>query len=1713
MPKLSKHISEEHSIPVDIAQQLANQIDEDYQNKMSTNQEKLLEDSIICSSSSTSSMPATTSSVPSNKEDENNIPSTSFNYLLKQQSEENIFSYKCNQCLNNIAFRTEEQLNAHSLCHSPARFKLKRKIGGNEKQKIFNKCDVCLDCFDTNEALLEHFNSEKHLQKAAEKTLGGGMEEDEIVRSRLNSNQFSSTCSTSRTPSKSSTSKQYSNSRRNSANSSNNKYLPYVCNICSLSFGQPGTLDTHLRSTAHAQRIVKLNELVKSGEINPQVPVFEQPEPHPPQRSIGELLREKKKQQKMGKLTAIPTQQQPSIPSTSTTSEQNNNILDWWRNNLSEQSTNNNSNIINNFMSQIFNNDSQQKQQNDVDSFCAVQMAQIAQMMLSAQMTAAAQMASLNSENGRNGLLDLLGIKNEEETIINKEVDDNQELNKSVSPYEEPRAKKPKNERKSSEKPGNNEIKKNSQINDNSDQNGSFNQNNNYGDFASVLRALTCSSANFAGSEQSTTTNLLDTSSSDPLSSQFPSNQITSTDDPTAFLMATMAAAATQNGGGNNNNNSQTTTTNNNNNQQTNSGNQSPSTQQKRARTRIGDDHVKILRQYFDINNSPSEEQIKEMAQRTNLAEKVIKHWFRNTLFKERQRDKDSPYNFSIPPQMSIDLATYHKTGEAKIVPLIKQEKEENESMGEEDIIRNDEENSKIIENYQNEMKDYSDQELDEQEMSEDREGEDGEEEENILIEQKVEENNEEQKNLKKKNKKLFLNKTVEGNETKLNLNEQFKSIESVAADLLASIGRQQIQNNSLGDEGRNNCGIEFSQENQQLLSPSLLNGTSLNFDTAGQFAQLMFSSAAAAAAAAAGIPSSFSSFNLFNPFVSNNSVDSNINILQQPSATTTQQQVDIISQLINSSSSTQQTITTNSSSIPSCSSSTSINSITQIMQQQQSTTTTPNNSTTTTTNIVMPGGGSSGRRANRTRFTDFQLRTMQDFFDKQAYPKDDDLEMLSKKLGLSPRVIVVWFQNARQKARKVFEQQPHLMAHPSIIEQITTAEGRFTRTPSSTNFQCKVCGQVFQRYLELIQHQQRICCSVKLEEQQNNEGGDFNVSDILNGKITKNENLEENGIEEEENKHLFLQQQSSNIEGSSQEMLLFNQLLAAAGCSQQQINQMKIDVPSSNNVSTNDTSTECQCPLCGLQFNCNDKLAKHISENHFSSSSSSTNFFNLKEENNEKQQNPLDLTINRFNGYKTEEEIEEEIEEENERQNNNDSRGRGGYFVSNDPSLSPTNFNNEGGGGGNNESLLLNESSLAAALLLPSLFGGQKRIINDGINQRQRPQSQSNNSKRFRTHLTPMQVFVMKSLFHDYKTPSMQECDSLGRRIGLTKRVVQVWFQNTRAKERKAGSSSGSAEPEELIPCCGSSIYCQLCDMPFGNNLNNNNNCQLLQEHIFTENHIEKVKEKCSQLKTTIRGCSVSIGGDEQQNLSFLDEKREGEDNFDEEKIGENCDWNNELLIDDGGGGGENKKRNNQSSSSSLSPQQQIGQSLTAAAQLPYYALAAAAAGGIGGMPMNGLLPPLLYDPLLFGTPVSALKVPESVSQQIITDMSSGKGQSCFTQDGLEINKLESKLADNFGFLSSVDLEVGWGCQNCNNVFQQPELLQNHWKLICPAGEDIGAFKLIQTHYQCNPCQKKFGTQDDFCDHCLSVEHKTNCRAKKRKQIIFHGHFLVSCK
>lgn len=84
--------------------------------------------------------------------------------------------------------------------------------------------------------------------------------------------------------------------------------------------------------------------------------------------------------------------------------------------------------------------------------------------------------------------------------------------------------------------------------------------------------------------------------------------------------------------------------------------------QGKRTRTRISEEQLAILRKHFDINSLPSDEEINKMSATSGLPHKVIKHWFRNTLFKERQRDKDSPYNFNNPPTIALEESREEET-------------------------------------------------------------------------------------------------------------------------------------------------------------------------------------------------------------------------------------------------------------------------------------------------------------------------------------------------------------------------------------------------------------------------------------------------------------------------------------------------------------------------------------------------------------------------------------------------------------------------------------------------------------------------------------------------------------------------------------------------------------------------------------------------------------------------------------------------------------------------------------------------------------------------------------------------------------------------------------------------------------------------------------------------------------------------------------------
>ena len=379
---------------------------------------------------------------------------------------------------------------------------------------------------------------------------------------------------------------------------------------------------------------------------------------------------------------------------------------------------------------------------------------------------------------------------------------------------------------------------------------------------------------------------------------------------------------------------------------------QQPPEQVKRARTRITDDQLKVLRSNFDINNSPTEAAINTMAQQTGLPPKVIKHWFRNTLFKERQRNKDSPYNFNNPPSTMLNLEEYEKTGDPKVTVM---KPEEGTECG------NSSNDGKTEEETHNPT-------------------------------------NKEQEVILQPSSSISTPSSTP--EIRVRNDEELKERDHDSfAKEMNSVEKAYLQNSMPNRRGPPNL-IPLSGDDTPPTSNSL---------------NPVLSS-----------PSSGSGF-LPHPLVPNFYPPcSSPGLIPPPGR------------------------------LPEL-----FNPLANMMSNEQS----------FREQTPPPMGGSQlgqGKRANRTRFTDYQIKVLQEFFENNAYPKDDDLEYLSKLLSLSPRVIVVWFQNARQKARKIYENQPPLDPHDE-------GAGRFTRTPG-LNYQCKKCLLVFQRYYELIRHQKQHC-------------------------------------------------------------------------------------------------------------------------------------------------------------------------------------------------------------------------------------------------------------------------------------------------------------------------------------------------------------------------------------------------------------------------------------------------------------------------------------------------------------------------------------------------------------------------------------------------------------------------------------------------------------
>ena len=346
------------------------------------------------------------------------------------------------------------------------------------------------------------------------------------------------------------------------------------------------------------------------------------------------------------------------------------------------------------------------------------------------------------------------------------------------------------------------------------------------------------------------------------------------------------------------------------------------------------------------------------------------------------------------------------------------------------------------------------------------------------------------------------------------------------------------------------------------------------------------------------------------------------------------------------------------------------------------------------------------GKRANRTRFTDYQIKVLQEYFEQNAYPKDDDLENLSKMLNLSPRVIVVWFQNARQKARKNYENQP--------AGETFEDGSKFTRTPG-LNYQCKKCFTVFQRYYELIKHQRTHC-----------------FKDDQRGRDTSH------------NRSATSQEEESDSNG---DLSMDTKVSTTSEASSPRA------APATTTTSSTTSSMEYKCEKCSVGF---------------------PRFELWKEHQAVHQSSPGPKLLSPFAPTSAFGMLQNIAQQQREQQQQEQQQLQ--------PQPLPV-----------KQEPAPHRDDMESSPLKRRSFCEE-----DDEEREDQPRD-----KRMRTTILPEQLDYLYQKYQLDCNPSRKQLENIATEVGLKKRVVQVWFQNTRARERKGQYRAHQQIIHKRCPFC----------------------------------------------------------------------------------------------------------------------------------------------------------------------------------------------------------------------------------------------------------------------------------------------------------------------
>ncbi|CAF1170288.1 unnamed protein product [Adineta ricciae] len=983
----------------------------------------------------------------------------------------------------------------------------------------------------------------------------------------------------------------------------------------------------------------------------------------------------------------------------------------------------------------------------------------------------------------------------------------------------------------------------------------------------------------------------------------------------------------------------------------------------KRQRTRITDEQLRILREYFNLNNSPSDEQILLMSQKSQLTTKVIKHWFRNTLFKERQKNKDSPYNFSNPPLTSnqFDLDEYQKTGTIVKRSANDSDYSDNDftSNDEQDLLSDiDDFNQQTFKLQQQQYQQQTPTQTQQQQQQTSRRANRTRfSDQQLRLLQDAFEANPYPKDddLEILSQKLKLNSRVIVVWFQNARQKARKSYENNQND---SNVDQQIQPNQLQQQQQQQQDEELILKQEKDEGYSCKNCSKLF----SRFAELMKHAKQCS-------PSSSNSKKISLPKVKNELIEGN-------SSSATLDPLSSYQMLINAATLAQQ-------------------------QQQQ-----------------FSSSFNNHRKENYCDQCDKTFTSSTEFHEHQTL----HMQALLNAAAFFP--LAAYHPAAAAAAAAMATLSSQFFTNPQQTANLLNISTSPTPPQSSSlKLNCRN---------DLIKAS--VSSSIASEDESSNEleeedGGtsiDSNdesrkILNVNNGKRNRTTILPEQqdylmskySIESNPSRKM-LEEISSEVKLKKRVVQVWFQNTRA----RERKGNMKIDSDLINK----------KCLHCSTNFKSKLTFEQHLLNKH-------SDKYKTKDE--------IDWDLFPTNSFLTDElplDLSSKAPMKKEKKLfENDQQIINEW----NDSSSQSNDSNE------HFQFHLNKQQQQQI--------SQKIISNGHLSPTGSIQSSSNGingQRRFRTQMSPLQIKLMKAIFMEYRTPTMPECELLGKEIDLQKRVVQVWFQNARAKEKKNPHFFKSDLPDEYQP---TNEQCKLCQCKY--TLQNPQ-----RDHLFTTKHIENIR--CI-LSKQISSNVATIKDDQ---------------NYKKNSINVKLDLDNSptSVLD----------------KSTKDEQNQLMSYLSLMHLMP-----------LGMDPYNyGLM-----DPNIHGTPLFMLQLPSDALNKIVSLSKSDAHltRAQYTQDGKTLQQLLDNDHHNVDYQT---IDVGYSCKRCNLVWPLYESCRCH-ALLCwqispstlPVSlntrEDLNhlsgyIFKIEQLAYRCLICKTSCSTISEYETHI-----KDDIHLKKLKQ------------